>query len=189
MIADRGFDGVTLADVTKAADLGTGTIYTYFPTIDDLKDAVCHAALDSFGDQLDRMASSIDDAAEVYSFSLRQLVRAARTDPVWGRLVVQMGVGHPLLMQVLGPRARRDLARGREEGRFHFLDLDVVVACTFGSLQAMLDLVVNDPDNEAAGRRFAVAMLRMVGVDADEAEALALRRLPALPEPGASRQG
>lgn len=187
LIAERGFDAVTLADVTKAADLGTGTIYTYFPTIADLKDAVGHEALDTFGDQLDRMASALDDSAEVYSFSLRQLVRAARTDPVWGRLMVQMGVAHPLLMEVLGPRARRDLERGREQGRFHFMDLDIAVACTFGSLQAVLHLVVSDPDNESAGRRYAVAMLRMVGMSDEEAEAIAQRPLPVLPEPQAHR--
>lgn len=187
VIADHGFEAVSFADVTKAADLGTGTIYTYFPTLDDLKDAVGHAALDTFGDQLDRMAATLSDAAEIYAFSLRQLVRAARTDPVWGRLVVQMGVAHPLLMQVLGPRATRDLQLGREQGRFHFADLDVVVACTFGSLQAVLNLVVSDPDNEGAGRRYAVAMLRMVGMPADEAEEIAQRPLPSLPEPDTNR--
>lgn len=187
VIAEQGFEAVTLADVTKAADLGTGTIYSYFPTVADLKDAVGHAALDTFGDQLDRMASSLEDAAEVYAFSLRQLVRAAGTDPVWGRLMVQMGVAHPLLVQVLGPRARRDLTLGREQGRFHFVDLDVAVACTFGSLQAVLNLVVSDPDNDKAGTRCAVAMLRMVGMPHADAEEIARRPLPALPAPVETR--
>lgn len=171
-----------MADVTTASDLGAGTIYNYFASVDELTSTLIHEEIDVYGDRLDALAEGLSDPAEVYAASLRHLVRQAVTDPLWGRFYVQLGVGHPLVLEVLGPRCRRDLERGVETGRFRIEDIDLAVACTFGALASVLDVVTSSPERNEPGRHYAEGMLRMVGVDVEDAREVVSRPLPSLGE-------
>lgn len=178
LVAEHGLDGVTMSDVTAAADLGTGTIYNYFATFEELSTALIHAEIDALGDQLDTLVELTPDPAEVYAASLRHLVLHAISDPLWGRFYVQLGVAHPLVLEVLGPRCRRDLEQGVAQGRFQVPDVDLAVAATFGALAGVLNLVNTGPGNDDAGARYAEGMLRMVGVGVEEAAEVVARPLP-----------
>lgn len=189
LVAERGIDAVAMSDVSAAAEFAAGTIYNYFSTFEELAAALIRAEIDSFGDRLDRIAEDVEDPAEVYAASLRHLVRHAISDTLWGRFYVQLGVGHPLVHKVLGPRARRDLGRCVEQGRLPDIDLDLAVASTFGALSAIVDLVTSGPVRDDVASRYAEAMLRMVGLPADEAHEVANRPLSALGDPPSEEQG
>lgn len=178
LMAERGFTEVGIAEITAAADLGTGTFYNYFPSREQLLAAVAEDSMEKVGDALDRNVSGLEDPAEAFASALRHLVRHALTDRVWGGFLVQMGAAHPALLRILGPRARRDLLRGVEAGRFSIEDLDLATTCTFGSLVAAIQLAMESEPREERDQLFARAMLRMVGVPADEAIEVAARELP-----------
>lgn len=178
LMAERGFTEVGIAEITAAADLGTGTFYNYFPSREHLLAAVAEDSMEKVGDALDRQVSGLADPAEAFAGSLRHLVRHALTDRVWGGFLVQMGAAHPALLRILGPRAQRDLLRGVETGRFSIEDLDLATTCTFGSLVAAIQLAMESEHRGEADQLFARAMLRMVGVPADEATEVAARELP-----------
>lgn len=178
LMAERGFTEVGIAEITAAADLGTGTFYNYFPSREQLLAAVAEDSMEKIGDALDRDVSGLQDPAEAFASSLRHLVRYALTDRVWGGFLVQMGAAHPVLLRILGPRARRDLLRGVEAGRFSIDDLDLATTCTFGSLVAAIQLAMESEPRDDRDQLFARAMLRMVGVPADEATEVAARALP-----------
>lgn len=178
LMAERGFTEVGIAEITAAADLGTGTFYNYFPSRDQLLAAVAEDSMEKIGDALDRHVSGLQDPAEAFASSLRHLVRHALTDRVWGGFLVQMGAAHPALLRILGPRARRDLLRGVETGRFSIDDLDLATTCTFGSLVAAIQLAMESEPQADRDQLFARAMLRMVGVPAEEATEVAARALP-----------
>lgn len=178
LMAERGFTEVRIAEITAAADLGTGTFYNHFPSREQLLAAVAEDSMEKVGKALDRNVSELDDPAEAFASSLRHLVRHALTDRVWGGFLVQMGAAHPVLLRILGPRARRDLLRGVEAGRFSIEDLDLATTCTFGSLVAAIQLAMESELREDRDQIFARAMLRMVGVPAAEATEVAGRELP-----------
>lgn len=178
LMAERGFTEVGIAEITQAADLGTGTFYNYFSSRDQLLAAVAEDSMEQIGGALDRDVSGLQDPAEAFASSLRHLVRHALTDRVWGGFLVQMGAAHPVLLRVLGPRARRDLLRGVETGRFSIDDLDLATTCTFGSLVAAIQLAMESEPQDDRDQLFARAMLRMVGVPAEEATEVAARALP-----------
>ncbi|WP_267618503.1 TetR/AcrR family transcriptional regulator [Gordonia bronchialis] len=182
LIAERGVGAVGPREITDTADLGAGTFYNYFSSRDAIVEAIAADSVDSFGDALDALAAEMDDAAEIFAFSLRHLVRQAISDPVWGWFVVRLGVAHPALISILGPRAARDLREGVSAGRFVIADIDIATSCVFGALLSTLRQVLSEPSGPDVDCIFAQSMLCMVGVSADEARDVASRPLPPLPE-------
>lgn len=181
LMAERGVEVVGISEITDAADLGAGTFYNYFSSRDEIVEAVAEAAVESVGAALDALTVDMEDAAEVFAASLRHLVRQATTDPLWGWFVVRLGVAHPKLIDILGPRAARDLRQGVAAGRFTIADIDIATACTFGALLSMLHRVLSTHAENGVDEIFAQTMLSMVGVPADEAREVASRPLPPLP--------
>ena len=178
LMAEHGFTEDGIAEITTAANLGTGTFYNYFSSRDQLLAAVAEESMEKIGDALDRDVSGLEDPAEAFASSLRHLVRYALNDRVWGGFLVQMGAAHPALLRILGPRARRDLLRGVEARRFSIEDLDLATTCTFGSLIASIQLAMESEPRDDRDQIFARAMLCMVGVPADESTEIAARALP-----------
>ncbi len=181
-MAERGADAVGLSEITEAADLGAGTFYNYFQSRDDIVEAVAEDAIESLGARLDRLTAEMADAAEVFAFSLRHLVQQAITDPVWGWFVVRLGVAHPKLIAILGPRAARDLRKGVASGRFTIPDVDIATSCVFGALLSTLHQVLSLEETTHIDETFALTMLYMVGVPAEQARDVASRPLPPLPD-------
>lgn len=180
-MAERGVDAVGLSEITDAADLGAGTFYNYFQSRDEIVEAVAEESIESLGARMDLMTADMPDAAEVFASSLRHLVRHAISDPLWGWFVVRLGVAHPKLIDILGPRAARDLRNGVDSGRFTIPDVDIATSCVFGALLSTLHRVISTKTDQRADEVFAQTMLCMVGIPADEARDVASRPLPPLP--------
>jgi AcrR family transcriptional regulator len=182
LMASGGPDAVTIASITSKADIGQGTFYNYFANRDEVIDAVILDEVEALGSRLDRLTSGMTDAAEIYAFSLRHLMHTAVSDPVWGWLVVRMGIAQQGLLTRLGPRAARDLKIGIASGRFDIPDLEVATATTFGSLLAVMRDYLRSGSKEDPSDVYAEHLLRMVGLAPAEAREIAHRKLPALPD-------
>lgn len=178
LVAQRGLDAVTMAEVSAEAGVAAGTVYNYFSTVRELIDELVEREIDRVGRRLDRVEDQVQDPAEVYAASLRLLVRHALSDPLWGQMYVRLGVAHPAVVAILGPRARRDIARGADAGRLDVIDLDMAVVSTFGSLSSAINLVTSGRGREELADHFAEGMLRMVGLSREEAREVAARPLP-----------
>ena len=86
LFAERGFDAVTVADITEAADIGKGTFFTHFPSKRDvfryLGEQVVRVVLDAdVGDgtaeeRLRRMLDAAADWLETHPEPARQMVKA-----------------------------------------------------------------------------------------------------------------
>ena len=181
LMSSGGPDAVTIASITTAADIGQGTFYNYFKNRDEVIDAVILEEVESLGDRLDRLTSGMTDAAEIYAFSLRHLMHTAVSDPVWGWLVVRLGIAQQGLLSQLGPRAARDLQIGIDSGRFDIPDLAVATATTFGSLLAVMRDYLRSDKQIDPSDVYAENLLRMVGISPSEAREISRKQLPDLP--------
>jgi len=182
LMSAGGPEAVTIGGLTARADIGLGTFYNYFRSRDEIIDAVIYDVVETLGQRLDALTADIEDAAEVYSFSLRHLMHTAISDPVWGWFLVRLGIAHEGLVGILGPRASRDLQYGVDTGRFALADVPLASAMTFGSLlSAMRSYLSSDDHPDDAGAAYAEHLLRMVGIPAREAREIAHRPLPPLP--------
>lgn len=181
ILLSQGEEKVTIQAITDAADVGAGTFYNYFQNREEIFDAVVDDAVERLGQRLDAMTRDMEDAAEIYSFSLRHLMGMAVTDPVWGWLVVRLGIAHNRLISILGPRAKRDLMIGIKSKRFSIPDVDMATAITFGALLSAIYTHLENPSKEDPSAVFAETMLRMVGIAPEEAKRITKLPMPALP--------
>lgn len=180
-MAEGGPESITILSITNRADIGQGTFYNYFPSRDEVIDAVIYDVVETLGVRLDELTRGMSDAAEIYSFSLRHLMQTAVSDPVWGWFVVRLGIAQEGLLSALGPRASRDIQIGVDSGRFKVDDVPLASAMTFGALLGAMHSYLDSRSPEDPSQRYAENLLRMVGVPSDEAHRVSLLPLPPLP--------
>lgn len=180
-MAAGGPESVTILSITERADIGQGTFYNYFPSRDEVIDAVIYDVVETLGQRLDALTHGMPDAAEIYAFSLRHLMQTAVSDPVWGWLLVRLGIAQEGLLRTLGPRASRDIQFGVDTGRFTVDDVPLASAMTFGALLAAMHSFLDNRSVDDPSQRYAENLLRMVGVPAEEARRVSRLPLPPLP--------
>ncbi len=181
-MAEGGPESITIQSITAKADIGQGTFYNYFDSRDAVIDAVIFEVVESLGQRLDALTANMSDAAEIYSYSTRHLMHTAVSDPVWGWLVVRLGIAQQGLLGVLGPRASRDIQIGVDSGRFTIDSVTFASAMTFGSLLTVMQEYLQGHLTEDPSELYAETLLRMVGISPSEAYEIAHRPLPSLPE-------
>lgn len=177
-----GPESITIQLVTEGADIGQGTFYNYFRSRDELIDTVIIDVVENLGRKLDKLTAGLPDAAYIYSYSARHLMHTAVSDPVWGWFMVRLGIAQEKLLEVLGPRASRDIQIGVDSGRFSIDSVSLASAMTFGSLLAVMHNYLDGDRLHDPSDTYAEALLRMVGVPASEAAVIAHSPLPPLPE-------
>ncbi|MGC4935073.1 TetR/AcrR family transcriptional regulator [Gordonia sp. DT30] len=182
LLATAGPEGLTVTAVTERADLGTGTFYNYFQTREEITAAVVHDALESLGARLDLLTEPMTDPAEINSCAMRHMVTSAVGDPLWGWLLVRLGIGQQELRNTIGPLHRRDVRKGVEAGRFSIPDATVATAIYFGGLLATIQAKLSGDGSDNPDSVFAEYMLRAFGLSDEEAHEIAFRPLPPLPE-------
>lgn len=171
--ARQGIDATRINEITDGADVGFGSFYNYFKSKNAIVAAVIEDATRAIGAAIDEATASVDDPAEVVSVAHRTLVRAAAADPEFGWLLVRLEVTHDLTSAALGKYAARDLERGIKRGRFFVDDPVIALAQTGGALLAVVRAVLNGAAPENAASQHGAGVLRLLGVERDEAAAIA----------------
>ncbi|MFP3590175.1 TetR/AcrR family transcriptional regulator, partial [Paraburkholderia sp. SIMBA_055] len=77
----KGMDGVTINEITEAADVGFGSFYNHFESKEAIYAILVDNVFEDFADMLDRLAGGLSDPAEVIAVSVRHTVMRARRDP------------------------------------------------------------------------------------------------------------
>jgi len=180
IFAERGVEGATIQEITDAADVAKGSFYNHFDSRADLQRAVAEAVLEELGAALDRDVEHREsDPARVIAASLLSTLHTCLEDPALGRFIVRNGD----VMEIgaaIGARGRRDLTRGVEVGRFHFGDVDTVLIVLAGAGQALLRARLRGEVDSRAEPHFLALVLRMLGLAADEAQAIAAETVATL---------
>jgi AcrR family transcriptional regulator len=182
ILAEQGTTDVSIQEITDTADVGFGTFYNHFETKTELFEVAVREVLDEYGEALDRACAGLTDSAEIYAVGVRMTARLAVTRPAVAQVLVQVGMSYAWSEQGLAARALRDIRRGIDEGRFTIADprmgLLSTAGCVLGFLQISLDQPVEFQDTDAD--ELAEMLLRMLGMSARSARAVAQRALPQL---------
>jgi len=168
LMADRGFDVITLADVAAAAGIGRTAVYNHFPDKESLLVAFITDETERYVETLERSLADVEDPIEQLSAYVRAQARLRR--------VYHLAPG-PDLRSLLSPATqqrvrahvelverllRRILALGIASGEFPEQDVDTTVPLVNACLSSRR--VPDDgPTRDAAVEATVTFVLRTVG--------------------------
>jgi AcrR family transcriptional regulator len=179
VLADKGIDALTVAEVTGTADVGFGTFYGYFASKDELIGVVVDDVLAEIGDRNDELTAGLQDPALVVAVGVRNTLRTALQSPELASVMVRLFFsGDSRLWEGLQERMVRDLDRGVAAGRFRPDRRAVAPLVIAGTVMAALrarNQGKKRSDVADLERSTAEAILGALGLSAGEAARLAVR--------------
>ncbi|HEY7136922.1 MAG TPA: helix-turn-helix domain-containing protein [Acidimicrobiia bacterium] len=182
LVAERGVDGLTVAEITDAADVGFGTFYGYFETRDDLVDALLGQAAEELAGENDRLTGGLEDPAERVAVATRNTITSIDRDPIWAAFLVHAAFSkHPQIWTALNGRMMRDVMTGVEQHRFMIEDLGAVPFLIGGGVLAVLRGKLDGVLTAGAEIDAAAGVLLLLGLPRAEALEIARRPMPPLP--------
>lgn len=178
---ERGVDGVTIEDITEAADIARRSFYHHFESKHEILVPIARQRTAALNRRLDRLAASIDDPAEGMATAIRHGAREIPSDPLCCWFALHSGLPVERLKEGFGESALRDVDRAIEAGRFHLDNRRVLEqlfpAWFIATIGARVEGRFSDQDLDDA----VEYVLRMFGVERREARRIAHLSLPPLP--------
>ena len=180
LIAEGRGDRASIQEITDEADIGFGSFYNHFDSKEQLFQTASEEVLERWGRMIDRASAGLTDQAELFAVGLRITGRLGWTHPEIAGFLTGAGLDVLDFPHGLGPRALRDIQAGQAMGRFAVLDAEIALSAAAGGLLGLLRMGQRHPERvtEASVDQLAEALLRLLGVPADEAARLAALPLP-----------
>ena len=188
VMAGKGVEGTTIAEIAATADVAPGTFYNYFTTREQILDAVATSLVEEFRRVMAAIQRTVDDPAERIAVAIRLFLQRVADDALWGWFMARYAPSLPILRD-----QTRDIIRERivKEGlarkRFRLPSTravgDLITGTTVTALRSILEGRVGiDVASEVAE-----LVLRGLGVPLQEAHEIANRPIPTL-QPKRSRR-
>jgi AcrR family transcriptional regulator len=170
-LADVDPEQLSVAAIASAAGVGTGTLYQYFESVDDVVDAVVHRHLDRFRELIERTFAdrTFADATEASLAVTDAFVDYYRTEPGFRRLWFAGGIGSRF--RSLDQLSDRALARTMfDQLTGHGLvvrsrEAEVISTANWELADALIGLAFRvDPDGDEATLVYVRHVMRQVCV-------------------------
>lgn len=197
LMAENGMEGVSINQITEAADVGFGSFYNHFPSKDAIYETLQKEIFGQFGDAIDAQIALIEDPAEKISIGLRHTMLRAKQNPDWAKFLILEGFSVKALSSGMAVRLARDVALGMQSGRFRKNDPELQIlsigATTLACMSRQINLsvanaksvswlAVTPNDEKDFGERLVENTLISLGIADDEAYSLSRIPLPVVIE-------
>lgn len=182
VMSQKGIDAATMQEIAALADVGAGTVYSYFRSKDELAVAVLERAMLNLALRIEKVTDTFADPAQVYAFGIRTVIEAATTDMRWKQLLSRSEVIAEAMCKSMGPFAERDLAKATSAGRFKVADPKLTFKMAAYAIVGVGLAVTRGEMPESVKEETVIRILCMTGIGAAEARELAQRPRPALAE-------
>jgi AcrR family transcriptional regulator len=183
LFAESGDTKVSISELATAAGMARGTIYSHVPDVDRLFEDVAGQLAQEMTERVVAGFAGISDPAQRLAIGVRQYIRRAHEEPLWGRFMSRFGLSPAVMRSVMSSEALTDFETGVASGRYRIApsQLSAMVALLAGgTLAAMLPVLDGHGTWREVGSDTAELLLAALGVDRDEARALARSELPPL---------
>lgn len=182
VISKKGVDAATMQEIAQLADVGAGTVYSYFKSKDDLAVAVMERVMHRLAERIEEVTNTFDDPAQVYAFGVRNVIEAATLDARWKQLLNRSEVIADAMFRCMGPFAIRDLKNATAAGRFKATNAELTwKMATYAIIGVSLAITKGDL-SPAVVDETVVRLLCMAGLSVEQATELAQRPRPPLPK-------
>lgn len=180
VFARDGFEGASVNEIARAADVVNGTFYLHFKDKNDIAAAVAFGIAADVTRQLDAAMTDIDDAVARTSCATRRFIEVSSVQPEWGMALWRAFWFFPELRGSVLNYLRADLLRGRRQRAFTVEIDDFLIDTFLAMMTAALFGRLHGTVGPEAGSKVAELQLRMLGVSSKRAKAAAWRKLPPL---------
>lgn len=181
IMAEKGIGAATMVEIADLADVGAGTVYSYFRSKDELALAVLEGLMHDLGIRIEQVTNTFDDPGQVYAYGIRTTLETAIHDPHWNQLLNHTEVIAGAMYRSLGPFAMRDLDQASVAGRFDVPNPKMIwKMTTLGMVGYALSVLEGELPQDDLDE-CVVSLLCMTGIGRDAAEELANRDRPILP--------
>ena len=175
LIAEKGFDRVTIDEITETADLAKATFYNYFDDKNQMAKELAFTIRQEIEAEVGVAQEEIEDPAQRLATGICVFLKLAVMAPTRATVVAQM-YGQWLRADAAGNlRLRKDLEHGYRVGRFSTADLTCAVVMIVGVVQAgmlrTLELGEWKPSRKLASALSGM-VLRGLGIKWNEAQAI-----------------
>ncbi|MGB8818762.1 MAG: TetR/AcrR family transcriptional regulator [Rhizobiaceae bacterium] len=181
VISEKGIDSATMQEIAQLADVGAGTVYSYFKSKDELAISVMERVMHNLALRIEQVTNTFSDPAQVYAFGVRTVMDHATGDMRWKQLLNRPEVIADAMFRCLGPFAIRDLETATRAGRFKVADAALTWKMATFAIVGVSIAVTQDQMSQSLIRETVVRLLCMTGIGEAEAIELAARARPALP--------
>ena len=184
VMSERGIDQATMQEIAELADVGAGTVYSYFKSKDELAIAVMERLMYDLALRIEAVTNSFSDPAQVYAFGVRSVIEAATNDMRWRQLLYRSEVIADAMHRRMGPFAIRDLENATTAGRFKVKDASLTFKMAAHAIVGGCLSITQGDFAADAVEEMIVRILCMTGIGEAEAIELANRERPPLPLEG-----
>jgi AcrR family transcriptional regulator len=187
VISAKGIDAATMQEIAELADVGAGTVYSYFKSKDELAIAVLEELMYDLALRIEKVTDTFSDPAQVYAFGIRTVLETATKDLRWRQLLHRSEVIADAMYHRMGPFAIRDLRLATEAGRFFVDDAELVWRMASHSIVGVSLAITSGQIPEITIDECVVRLLYMTGIGGEAARELAGRPRPDLEPESAPR--
>ncbi|UIJ83196.1 TetR/AcrR family transcriptional regulator [Rhizobium leguminosarum] len=181
VISEKGIDAATMQEIAQLADVGAGTVYSYFKSKDDLAVSVMERVMHNLALRIEEVTNTFSDPAQVYAFGVRTVIEQTTSDIRWKQLLNRPEVIAEAMFRCMGPFATRDLENATKAGRFKVPDAQLTWKMASYAIVGVGVAVNNDLLPPSILDETVIRLLCMTGIGEAEAIDLAGRPRPALP--------
>jgi AcrR family transcriptional regulator len=183
IIAERGFEGLVIQDITERADVGYGSFYNHFASKEAIVSAVIEAAQLHAKHMYERLDGLTQDRVEAFATDLRMWLHVSTADTRWGWYTIRTVVSAPEFRASIAELLRRAVHAGVEDGAFKHVDLGMAHEVVAGLLLIGTLKLVSAEVSEDYANKIVATSLRTLGVADDKIEKALSAPLPEIDLP------
>jgi AcrR family transcriptional regulator len=118
LVAERGLDDLTIAEIAQEADVGVGTFYNHFETKEQAIQEAAAARFASVDARIDQLVTEDDDPALRVAVGVLVSLDGLQPHLMWGAFLARGTNERPLLRSPLVARLMSELQRGDDTDAF-----------------------------------------------------------------------
>ncbi len=180
LAATGGPEAVTIDAVIARAGVARGSFYKYFDAPATLLQALAVEVSDAMIRAMHPFMEQLADPAERMASGVRTVLRLVRQSPRMGAFLARSGWPAVQRSHSLFTLVGVDIAAGMASGRLRAMHIDLALSALTGTVLGAMHAITSHDTPADLPEQAAAAILRALGLPADEAEDLATRPL-ALP--------
>lgn len=187
LVFERGYERISIQEVTSRAQVATGTYYNYFDNKRDIFLAVAKAMREEIACEIETTRAGIKDPAMIVSITLKYYLYQSLDNEEWREFTECAGLGDLALLQP-AEQCAEDIERGVKAGRFRVDDIHFTQSL-IAAMTEHVSLKIRDGSMPRSGIDHAIrSILQMLGLPDLVSKALTQTPLPPMAAPRRSRR-